>query len=325
MSFVRAAQYPPRSVVLPAAGYGNPAAADVPHPPSVAAYIGESARRAMLGELHATPKPGLVDRRDCGSHRDMSLDTLSSSAAAIHPFLERVALHASGAPAEAVTLSAARRIGLEAEDAMFSATRGVNTHKGQIFVLVTLICGVVCRSGALSASEESRDCMIDSWRGAVRSLTSGVVERELACLDAERAVSHGERLYVTHGLTGIRGEAQNGFPAVFRIGLPMYRTMLREEYTADDAAVHALLAIMTVAEDTTVVHRGGIEALEFVRSSAAEAMARGGMRTVAGRSCVDRMNTAFIDRGLSPGGCADLLAGTIFVHTVAEALSDRHI
>ena len=320
------AQSQPRNRASVAAGNADPAApicAAAPPRPASPAEIGELAHSAMLAELSATPKPGLVDQQDCGSHRDMGPDTLVASAAAIRPFLERIAADASGAPAAPATLEAARRIGLAAEHAMFAATEGINTHKGQIFVLVTLICSAMCRSGALSPLGEQEQTRFDAWRAAVQCLTKGMVERELACLGTFDAVSNGERLYVAYGLSGVRGEAQNGFPSIFDVGLPTYRTMLHDGYSANDAAVHALLAIMTVAEDTTVVHRGRIEALAFVRWSAAQAIARGGLRTADGRAYLDHMNAAFIDRGLSAGGCADLLAGTIFVHAVAEAYGGR--
>ncbi len=270
----------------------------------------------MLAELEVTPKPGLVDRRDPGSHRDMGFDTFESSIRAVHPFLVRVAERAHRAADEPETLAATRRIGLGAERAMFAATGGVNTHKGQIFVMVTLTTAVLC--GTVSALHASS--ITERWRAATRRLTSGIVERELVGLNTSDApLSHGERLYRTHGVTGIRGEAQTGFPAIFEVGLPAYRSAMRDGCSSNDAAVHALLAIMTVAEDTTVVHRGGPAALGYVRTAAHEALALGGGRTSEGLAYVEAMNAAFIERGISPGGCADLLAGTIFVHTTVKA------
>src|SRR5439155_24178258 len=38
------------------------------------------ADRALLTELMLTPKPGLVDRRNCGTHRDMDVQTFLASA-----------------------------------------------------------------------------------------------------------------------------------------------------------------------------------------------------------------------------------------------------
>ncbi len=279
--------------------------------------VGALARRAMVAELSATPKPGLVDRHDPGSHDDMDVDTLTVSIDVIHPFLVRVAEYAGGAEANLGTLTEARRIGLEAERAMFAATGGVNTHKGQIFVLTVLLTGAVCRSPFPSLGTLSDVPSLDRWRAAIRRLTFGIVERELSGLcDQRSGLSHGERLYLAHRVTGIRGEAQAGFPAIFEIGLPAYRLALAAGSAPNDAAVHALLQIMTTAEDTTVIHRGGIEALQYVRASAQEALSLGDVSTGLGRAYIRRMNETFIARSISPGGSADLLAGTIFAHSI---------
>ena len=48
--------------------------------------ISSIAIEAMLHEVAATPKPGLVDRMNSGAHRDMDIFTFFSSASAIQPF-----------------------------------------------------------------------------------------------------------------------------------------------------------------------------------------------------------------------------------------------
>lgn len=53
--------------------------------------IADAARlavRALLYEVTTTPKPGLVDRRNSGSHRDMDVFTFMDSAAALYPYLK---------------------------------------------------------------------------------------------------------------------------------------------------------------------------------------------------------------------------------------------
>ena len=42
--------------------------------------------QALLYEVAATPKPGLVDRENSGSHRDMDFFTFQASAAALYPY-----------------------------------------------------------------------------------------------------------------------------------------------------------------------------------------------------------------------------------------------
>ena len=50
------------------------------HTARTAALVAESASRALLTELMLTPKPGLVDQRNSGAHRDMNLSTFLTSA-----------------------------------------------------------------------------------------------------------------------------------------------------------------------------------------------------------------------------------------------------
>ena len=45
--------------------------------------IASLAIEAMLYEVSATPKPGLVDRNNCGAHKDMDFFTFMSSAVSI--------------------------------------------------------------------------------------------------------------------------------------------------------------------------------------------------------------------------------------------------
>ncbi len=43
--------------------------------------------RAMLTEVNLSPKPGLVDRINCGAHKDMALEDFHRSALAIQGWL----------------------------------------------------------------------------------------------------------------------------------------------------------------------------------------------------------------------------------------------
>lgn len=51
--------------------------------------IGELALTSMLYEVSTTPKPGLVDRSNCGAHLDMDFFTFMTSASSLRQFLIR--------------------------------------------------------------------------------------------------------------------------------------------------------------------------------------------------------------------------------------------
>ena len=54
-------------------------------------FLAAQGARALLYEVCTTPKPGLVDRHNNGSHKDMDVFTFLDSTAALLPYLERAA------------------------------------------------------------------------------------------------------------------------------------------------------------------------------------------------------------------------------------------
>lgn len=267
------------------------------------------ATRALLDELDATPKPGLVDRDNNGSHRDMSPETFEASAAALRGFWKSCFL--TGAETASLPPCRAfdrlRTLGREAEARMLAATAGVNTHKGAIFTLGT-VCGAVGRL----------------WRPEAPCRSPEAIARMCAALGGEAAAADfaaldnggvprtaGERLYLDLGLRGIRGELAAGLPAVRETGLPVLEACLREGMSRGGAGVTALLHLIARGEDTNMIKRGGF-ALAGEMSSLIREELRENRRPTAAR--VRELDALFIRHGLSPGGCADLLAVSYFLH-----------
>ena len=93
--------------------------------------------RALLYEVAVTPKPGLIDRLNSGSHRDMDMYSFLASAASLYPYFAecvKIGRETADRPAPE-TFAALRCPGKLAEAGMLKATGGVNTHKGAIFTL----------------------------------------------------------------------------------------------------------------------------------------------------------------------------------------------
>jgi holo-ACP synthase/triphosphoribosyl-dephospho-CoA synthase len=286
--------------------------------PQVVELIGSAALEAMLMEVACTPAPGLVDRDNSGAHRDMDIFTFIKSSSALAPAMYRCAaagLGHEGRPA--ALLPILRRIGREAEKAMFAATDGVNTQKGLLFLM-----GVLAAATAL-ACRRTPTTGVAEIVAVAAAICEDIVVRELVALQetaGTEKTTAGEKLYLRYGITGIRGELAAGLPAVLRTGLPAYRSALDAGLPINDALVHALIALMTVTEDTTIVHRHGPDTLIAVQKEATAVMAAGGMRTENGRRLIKELDCRYIHRNISPGGSADLLAATYFLHTVEERL-----
>lgn len=254
-----------------------------------------AARQALLDEVYLTPKPGLVDAANNGAHRDMDLSLFLRSIDAITPWLSHFWFKAEQYchVDETALLPLIRPIGLACEQAMFTATHGINTHKGGIFSL-----GLLCAAaGWLSGRSEA--LTLSSLCETVRRITRGIVAKELQ--GGSSGKTAGERLYQQYGLTGARGEAESGFQIIRQHILPWWFT----EHCPQKRLHQALLSLMAVNPDTNLVSRGGLEGLHFVQLYASQLLANGW--TTADLAIMDK---ALTNRNLSPGGSADLLAVT---------------
>ncbi|EDW0104305.1 triphosphoribosyl-dephospho-CoA synthase CitG [Salmonella enterica subsp. salamae serovar 6,7:z:1,5] len=264
--------------------------------------------RAMLTEVNLTPKPGLVDRRNNGAHKDMTLVDFHHSALAIAcyapHFIESGVLSAKLDASSALPLI--RRVGLACEEQMYRATSGVNTHKGTIFSLGLLLA-------AIGRHYQRRQAMTArSLSQTVALFCQGIVVRELGSLTADSALTAGQKLYLAQGLSGARGEAEAGFPQVIDRALPYYlqwRYQRKKEY----ALMNTLLLLMAHNNDTNVASRGGIAGLHWIQRNARQILARGGVRCAADIPLLYQFDDACIVRNLSPGGSADLLILTWFL------------
>jgi triphosphoribosyl-dephospho-CoA synthetase len=137
--------------------------------------------------------------------------------------------------------------------------------------------------------------------------------------DFRAAKTTGERLFLHYGVRGVRGEAEEGFPAARNVALPRLKAGLSAGLSRNDAMIDALLSLFTVVEDTNVLGRSGPDGLAFLRSGASLALSLGGMASREGRKAVAALDAALVEKNISPGGCADLLAVTAFLEGLAPA------
>lgn len=241
------------------------------------------AEEALWLELELTPKPGLVDRLNNGSHRDMDHAMFARSIAAISPWFSRFSdlgeEHADKPVAEQLRLL--RPAGMACEQAMYGATGGVNTHKGGIFAL-GLLCFAAGRVKNVSA--QTLCC-------EVSNMCRGLVARELA--GRSSMATAGERQFQQYGLTGARGEAENGFATVRHAMASWNGRQLHD----------LLLRLMAVNLDSNLVSRGGIAGLRYVQDYAQRLLSNGW-----DWEALAEMDRALMARNLSPGGSADLLS-----------------
>jgi triphosphoribosyl-dephospho-CoA synthase len=266
--------------------------------------VAAMAEQSLLLEVSTFPKPGLVSDVDNGSHTDMNAAMFRRSAAAIRPFFRELAV-AGLCNAETATL---RRIGLHAERAMLEATGGVNTHRGAIFGV-----GFLCAAAGLRAGGHGDVKVPLGWLVATRW------GRDIAGRP-RLPDSHGEIASRRYGAGGARQEAARGFLSVYEVGLPALRAVLRA--TAGDAAaarVQACFALIAKLEDTNLLHRGGADGLRYAQQRAQGFLDAGGVRQPHWQAHAEAVHHAFVERRLSPGGAADVLAMSVLAADLERA------
>ncbi len=264
-------------------------------------FFSEQAKISLKKELELTPKPGLVDLHDNGSHKDMDKFTFYKSIEAISKFF--VPFLGAGFKNPKNPFPNLRELGLICEDEMLKATDEINTHKGAIFSYAVILGSI----GALLKENKKIDA--NNLTCKIKSTCKDLIKSDLSKKDEYK--SAGERFYKKTKNGGIREEAQRGYVNIFELSLPFFRKC-KEDFGEDKALKLTLLKLISEIEDTTLYNRGGLEGLSFAKEKA---------KNLLSEFCDEKLqdlNQIFIKKCLSPGGSADMLALTWFLESVLE-------
>lgn len=264
-------------------------------------YLSNLTVTSIYSELELYPKFGLVSHRDSGCHTDMNYETFVRSTFAIRRDIEDY-IREGCRPA--IDINRLVAIGKRAEGHMLQATGGVNTHKGLIFLL-----GVFLPALANAIIENKTESYLISF---IRHISDYIVGDHFERLTPETAKTNGDFIYLEHGLKGIRGEAQSGLKTMFET--PSVR------HFRDDIVHHEyLIQLMSRLDDTTIVHKAGIDTLREVQSEMKDIIETGGYRNNQDR--VKELSESYKERCISPGGSADLLVLKIIYEDVKHLLN----
>ena len=185
------------------------------------------------------------------------------------------------------------------------ATRGVNTHRGAIFNLGLLAAaaGHLQEAGLSRLNDALGAAVTARWGDAIRAHGKSLPD-----------TSHGSQVATRYAVGGALHEAASGFPHLFGVGLPALQKSLGKGADPNRAAVQCLFSLMAVLTDTNLLYRGGESGLTFAKKSARAFLAEGGVHSSDWQSHAGEIHRQFVDRNLSSGGSADLLAATLFVN-----------
>ena len=270
--------------------------------------IAIEACKALYTELACYPKPGLVSFHDTGSHNNMDHNTFIDSTRTLYKYFNNIieAIYDDCQFADLVNL------GMKAEDEMFKATNGINTHKGAIFSLGLLV------AATSKTIKYSLPINYESIRQTLQNTWGKDIEKHAIPLN-----THGRNVVNKHHVRGIIKEAVDGYPIIFDTALPTLTSTFEKTKNWNASLIQTLFKILSVLDDTNILYRGGEDALSFAKKEALSFLETGGIFTSRWYNNAEIIHRKFIEKRLSPGGCADMLACTIFLYFSTERLNRR--
>lgn len=263
-----------------------------------------NALKGLLYEVSLNPKPGLVDPVSMGSHTDMNMFMFIDSSLSLKSYLDKafkLGRNFEGSDLK-LLFNALRAEGVLAEQTMFNATNNVNTHKGAIFSLGIWVT-------AIAYSTKDGSATMTEVRRVIQRMVEGLIEKDLA--SNRVATTAGEQQFQAHQLTGIRGEAVNGFPGVSEVAVPFLQATFG---TMTQRLLDTLMKIAATLEDSTLIKRAKTpDVLAEMKEWTSIYFKLGGSHTEQGMKYLYDLDRLFIERNLSIGGSADTLILTIFI------------
>lgn len=241
--------------------------------------------KGIAMELYMTPKPGLVDLADCGSHRDLSLAAMEHSIRIIAGYLDLLCRSlACGEDFDHQTA-----IGRRAEQAMLDSL-GTNTHKGYLFLSGLLL---VAAWHASPADEQS-----------LREQVAALAGKFFAARGEQ--ATHGQQQRALHGAGGIVQEALNGLPSLFDEAVPAYFAAIKRYGHPKTASFLMLARLMQSVDDTTTLYRCGTMGLSRIKRDGRQ-LERIIARNGDFEQFLHELNREYIRMNLTMGGVADML------------------
>lgn len=264
--------------------------------------IANEAVAALIQEVELTPKPGLVDSENNGAHVDLTLQKMRASAHALHATFYQMAMLNYGKQPTISIREAFGLIGRIGEKQMYNVTENVNTHKGAIWSIGLLCAAIARRKGQVRIPQVFYDA------AELAKIPDQYIPQEK---------TNGAVVKEHYGIFGAREEAQRAFPHIREYSLPTYKQAI-VKMPLKEAKLFTLLVLIANLNDTCLVHRGGLSGLQFAQKEAKKLLKQFSVPDIK------ILDQRFIERWLSPGGSADLLAATLFIVNI-EAILKRGV
>lgn len=282
---------------------------------------------SLYDELSVTPKPGLVDRNNNGSHKDLTNILFYKSIDAIINTMQKAFMISYETYNYDDTFAKLKNLGILVEKAMFTATNNINTYKGIVYLSLITIGALAKflkndRLNIIKYTDIEKPTYCDNNSYTHEAFLYDSLKNEIQKITKSQynftnESSNGSKVAHKYNVKTIREEASDGLPSVFK-ALEFINKIKKghPDLSNNDIYVYTLLYIMTILSDTNLYHRGGIDGYQFAKNEALKILASPSIDKVYN---LDKM---FILKNLSPGGSADILAISIFIKRIVKLMFD---
>lgn len=207
-------------------------------PHRLSTTLARLAVESLIEEVSLTPKPGLVDRIDQGSHNDLTFSLMVESAKSLYTTFYNMAMVAYNEGTSQFLREKIGEIGREGERQMFQVTKGVNTHKGAIWSLGLLTAAAAIHKG------QSDEITLCHTAGEIARYEDRFIPHQ---------ITNGIKAVQKYGVHGAKAEAQQAFPHIRKFSLPVFKATVNE-LDEKTAKLNAFLALMANLDDTCLLH-----------------------------------------------------------------------
>jgi len=271
-----------------------------------AVKLSQLATQALIEEVNLSPKPGLVDRLNNGTHRDLTLQLMETSAYALQDSFRQMAAAAWNKKPSQQLREQLAAIGRYGEQKMLRATGKVNTHRGAIWAI-----GLLTAATAMVMSEKD---MIEPDLKEILIIAGQIASFEDRYLPKQS--TNGSKVRIKYNVRSAREEAELGFPTIAETALNAWERY--SHFPHDMQQLHVLLALMSEVDDTCILHRSDMQVLKEIQYRSKFILQNGGLNTRQNWQLYFDLDDYITHHWVSPGGSADLLAATIYLQKIKQ-------
>ena len=155
-------------------------------------------------------------------------------------------------------------------------------------------------------------------------MTARILRAEIEMLGKEPAKSNGEKNLVQYGTTGIRGGSACRIPICFSYCASGTGGWTLRGMKWNRIKLQILFALMSRVQDSNILSRKNPSVLYQVQMEAMQFLEEGGAYSEDALDKLIRMDADYIKRGISAGGCADLLATSLFLAMLCNKIPNEN-